>query len=420
MVHSHTLENGITLLLEPIEGVVSVSAGVWLSVGSRHEQASQYGFAHFVEHMLFKGTDSRSANDLARAVDRVGGQQNAATNREYTSYYITVVADYVDLALEILSDMYYNSIFNEEEFLRERDVILEELRMYEDTPDELIHDIFMEKMLQDHPLAHQILGTPEIIGAAKRDDLYSFYRNAYTPENTVVALAGNIDVEKIIRQAEKFFSRSDDRRTFEKPSLTGNSPRIASFHIPRELEQVHFCLGVDGINRTDEDRWALYALSTILGGSMSSRLFQNLREKAGLCYSVYSFHSSYSDRGIFGIYSATSPGKFEKAVEMALEEVRKLLRNGVTSEELEDSKAFMKGNLALSMESTDVRMGQLARNYMGYGRHFSFSEISERISNISLDDFERISHKLFKDQEATLISIGRSDEIKRNAVDRRI
>ena len=409
MVKKFRLDNGITVLLEPVEGVVSISAGLWVKTGSRDEKNEQYGYAHFVEHMLFKGTSTSSAADIARIVDRVGGQHNAATNREYTCYYINVISEHIGMAVELLADMYYNSVFDTVELGKEKNVIIEEIRMYEDTPDEFIHDLFMECMMEGHPLSHSILGTIESMEATTRDSLVSFYDVQYGSENVIFVISGNFD----INAAEKLIARC-----FEKPRIYSGGiimpdavpARVLRKHVPRELEQVHFCMGTEGISRSNDDRWAMYLLSTILGGSMSSRLFQNIREKEGISYSIYSFHSSYRDHGVFGIYCATSPETYRRAVDLIIQECRNLVEKGISEEELSDAKTFMKGNLALSLESTEVRMGQLAKNEIIFGRSFSFEDILQHINNISLDDFQKISQKLFHEKILSLVSVGEIED----------
>ncbi|HON15526.1 MAG TPA: pitrilysin family protein [Spirochaetota bacterium] len=404
--------NGITVLLEPVEGVVSVSVGLWINKGSRDEMPEEYGYAHFVEHMLFKGTKKYSSKDIARMVDRVGGQHNAATNREYTCYYISVVRDYLELSLDILSEMYYNPLFDVEEISKEKNVIIEEIRMYEDTPDEFVHDLFMEKILDGHPLSHPILGTIEGIEKITRESILSFYDAIYGNENLIISIAGSFDVDVAKALIDKYFSveRSPLRRQICEAA--DNPVKLINNHVEKKLEQVHFCLGLPGFKRADTDRWGLYILSTILGGSMSSRLFQNIREKEGISYSIYSFHSSYVDCGVFGIYCATLPDKFYKTVELIVEECRKLYRDGITDEELADTKTFMKGNLALSLESNEVRMTQLARNEMTYGRYFDYNEIVAIIDSITMDDYMRVCHRIFKDKVFSIVSAGKLKKLK--------
>ncbi len=410
MIIKYKLDNGFTVLLEPIDSVVSISAGLWIKAGSRHEKKDQLGYAHFIEHMLFKGTDNYTAKEIAQIVDRVGGQHNAVTNREYTCYYINVIADYLESSIDLLSDMYYRSLFSKRDIKKEKNVILEEISMYEDTPDELIHDIFMETMLSRHPLGNPILGNTESIEATSREKLVDFFQRYYRNENCIFAIAGKFDVEKAKELIYKYFSFDPNYSKCETPAECIIPVRLFHNHVPRDLEQVHFCLGVEGLKKDDGERWALYTVSTILGGSVSSRLFQNIREKEGLCYSIYSFHSSYSDTGVFGIYCGTSPENYKRVLKLILKECEILLKKGITEQELADVKAYIKGNLALSLESTEVRMGQLARNEITYGRDYSFNEIVKQIDTVSLNDFTRVCKKIFDGKRLTVVSIGKNND----------
>ncbi|MBP7734405.1 MAG: insulinase family protein [Spirochaetes bacterium] len=411
MVYRYRQDNGLSVLLEPIEGVVSVSVGLWIKSGSRNETDDQHGYAHFIEHMLFKGTKNYSARDIARIVDRVGGQHNAATNREYTCYYINVVSDHIELAMQLLAETFYDSLFDSGELEKEKNVVMEEIRMYEDAPDELIHDMFMENMLKGHPLSHPILGTHESIRGTTREKLVGFFESQYRNDNVVLALAGNFSREEAERLTAKYFSRTNG--TAAAPAPAPRSPsRVDYFHLEKDLEQVHFCLGTGGIRRDDDDRWGLYILSTVLGGSMSSRLFQNIREKEGISYSIYSFHSSYSDSGVFGIYCATLPENYKRAVELIGVECRDIATQGITAEELQDAKDFMKGNLALSLESVEVRMGQLAKDEITFRRSFGFGEVVDYINRVTMDDFMRISERIFGGRKLSVVSVGTLNDMK--------
>ncbi len=417
MVIKYKQENGLTVLLEPVTGVVSVSVGLWIKKGSRDERPGEYGYAHFVEHMLFKGTEKYSAKEIAQSVDRVGGQHNAATNREYTCYYINVVSDYLELALDILSDMYHNSLFDKNELEKEKNVIIEEIRMYEDTPDEYIHDLFMEKMLTGHPLSHSILGSVEGMEATTRESLTAFCDRNYIDDNAILVIAGSFGEERARELIVRYFGRKKSSIIIQPDAPVNPPERVYFQHMEKDLEQVHFCLGLEGISRGDDDRWGLYVLSTILGGSMSSRLFQNIREKEGISYSIYSFHSSYVDCGIFGVYCATLPKKFNYTVELIMKECRSMLHEGISEQELEDTKTYMKGNLALSLESNEVRMSQLARNEMTYGRYFDFNDIVKIIDSISMDDYKRVSERILKDKRFSLISVGKLKNNKIQDID---
>ena len=407
MVIKYKLKNGITVLLEPINSVVSISAGLWVKVGSRHEKKEQSGYAHFIEHMLFKGTEKYSAKEIAQIVDRVGGQHNAITNREYTCYYINVISDYLESSLDLLSEMYYRSLFNNEDIEKEKNVILEEIGMYEDTPDEIIHDLFMEAMLSRHPLGNPILGTTDSINAIDRKKVTDFFDFNYKNDKCILAIAGNFDPEKVKILISKYFTETDKKNNTATGEECAIPVRIYHNHVDRDLEQVHFCIGTEGLKKDDKDRWALYTLSTVLGGSVSSRLFQNIREKEGLCYSIYSFHSSYSDNGVFGIYCGTSPEKYERVLDLILKECKSLVKESINEQELNDVKAYIKGNLALSLESTEVRMGQLARNEITYGRKFTFDEIVEMIDSVNINDFQNVCDKILSQKRLTVVSIGK-------------
>lgn len=411
MVKKYKLKNGLTVLLEPTDSVVSISAGLWIKAGSKYERSNQKGYAHFIEHMLFKGTENYSAKEIAQIVDRVGGQHNAVTSREYTCYYINVIADYIDTSLDLIADMYYRSLFDKDDIKKEKNVILEEISMYEDTPDEIIHDLFMECMLSKHPLGNPILGTADTINKANRNKLVTFFNQFYRNDNCILAIAGKFKEKKARALIEESFSSEINKELYNYEDISITPERVYRKHVERDLEQIHFCLGVDGLKKGDKDRWTLFTLSTILGGSVSSRLFQNIREKEGLCYSIYSFHSSYSDNGIFGIYCGTFPHNYEKVVAMILKECEDLVQNGITDHELTDVKAYIKGNLALSLESTEVKMGQLARNEITYGRNYTFEEIVEQINRVTIEDFKRICYRLFNNQRFTLVSIGKLKDL---------
>ena len=408
MFRKFTLSNGITVLLQKVDGVVSVSSGLWLRTGSRNENADECGYAHFLEHMLFKGTAKYSAQDMARMVDRVGGQHNGATNKEYTCYYINIIADHLEMSLELISDMFYNSLFLETDIEKEKGIILEEIRMYEDYADEHVLDTFTESMFAGHPLAHNILGTRESIASITREKLMNFYEREYRNDKAVISIAGNFDVSETERLVKKYFSDSKGSSDLIKQKFSYD--RIYRKHIDREIEQVHFALGFDGLPKTHEDRYALFLLSTIFGGSSSSRLFQNIREREGLCYSVFSFHSSYSDNGLFGVYCSASPEKYEKAKSLILDECRLLREKGVSEDELADAKSYLKGSLALSMESVEVKMGHNALEEMTFGRKYSFEEVCHFIDKVKGSDIERIIKLIFASREVGYISIGRIEK----------
>ena len=412
MVTKYKQDNDLSILLETVPGVVSVSVALWIKTGSVNETKDQYGYAHFVEHLLFKGTKNYSAKEIAQMVDRVGGQHNAATNREYTCYYINVVSEHLELAISLLADMYYNSLFDPLELQKEKKVVIEEIRMSEDAPDEYVHDLFLEKMLQNHPLAHPILGTIEGIQESNQTSLVDFYKEYYRNDNALFVMAGNFEEKRVQKLISKHFSKKTDSINFKESLELSYPQKVSNFHVERDLEQVHFCLGLEGLKRSDRYRWPLYVFNTILGGSMSSRLFQKIRENEGLCYSIYSFHSSFSDHGVFGVYSATSPDNFVRVIELVLQEARGILKNGFKDSEIEDAKTFIKGNFALSIESTEVKMVQLAKNELFFQKVCGFDEMSKRIDALTRDDLQEIIEILFKDKIFSNISIGKTNKDK--------
>ena len=402
----YRLPNGLVVILQPIDSAVSLSVGLWVKTGSRHELEPQYGYAHFVEHMLFKGTKNRTAKEIAQMVDRVGGQHNAATNREYTCFYVNIMSDYAELSLSLLSDMFYNSLFDKAEIEKEIGVVIEEINMYEDTPDDLIHDVFMESILGGHPLGHQILGYDSTIQKISRESITEYYDAHYTTSNSVLVIAGKFSENDVRILVDKYYSAERPAGTIIAPA-SKEIARVGRKHVERDLEQVHITLGFDGLVKHDEDRWAMYLLSTILGGSMSSRLFQRVREAEGLCYSVYSFHSSYQDSGVAGVYCGTSPEKYARAMELIIEECQRIYKEPITAQELQDSKNFMKGNLALSLESIEVRMGQLARNEIMFGRNYEFDEVVRNIDAVTIEDFVRVAERIFKNKTGVLATVGK-------------
>ena len=402
----YRLPNGLVVILQPIDSAVSLSVGLWVKTGSRHELEPQYGYAHFVEHMLFKGTKNRTAKEIAQMVDRVGGQHNAATNREYTCFYVNIMSDYAELSLSLLSDMFYNSLFDKAEIEKEIGVVIEEINMYEDTPDDLIHDVFMESIMGGHPLGHPILGYDHTIRKITRESILEYYDAHYNTSNSVLVIAGKFSENDVRALVDKYYSADRPCGTIVEPSHK-QIEKVTRKHVERDLEQVHITLGFDGLVKHDEDRWAMYLLSTILGGSMSSRLFQRVREAEGLCYSVYSFHSSYQDSGVAGVYCGTSPEKYARAMELIIEECQRIYREPITAQELQDSKNFMKGNLALSLESIEVRMGQLARNEIMFGRNYEFDEVVRNIDAVTIEDFVRVAERIFKNKTGVLATVGK-------------
>jgi predicted Zn-dependent peptidase len=388
-----TLDNGLRILTEPMTEVRSVTIGVWLTRGSRHETADVGGIAHFVEHMLFKGTATRTAEDIAQAIDSIGGQLDAFTAKEYASYYIKVLDEHLPLAIDILSDIVLNPAFSPEDIEREKKVVVEEIKMVDDTPDDLVHEIFTQGFWDGHPLARPILGTRETVESFTSDSLRRYYENAYTPHNLIVSAVGNLEHGRLRELVEQKFGglrSSGDRPGDERPRVTRN---VQIRH--KELEQSHICLGTDCYPQDHADRHAMYVLNTLLGGSMSSRLFQNVREKRGLAYAVFSGLSAYRDAGTFTIYAGCADEAVGEVVDLVVEELRTAKQTAVPEAELRRSKDHLKGSLMLSLENTASRMSHLARQEIYFDRQFSLDETLSEIEAVTADDVQRVASGLF-------------------------
>ncbi len=411
MVKSETFPSGLRLVTETLPHVRSVAIGVWLTRGSRHESDAESGIAHFVEHMLFKGTERRSARDLAQAIDSVGGQVDAFTSKEYAGYYIKVLDEHVPIALDLLSDMLLNPALAPDDVVREQGVILEEIKMVEDAPDDLVHEMFVQKFWARHPLGRPILGTPETVASFSSAQLRAYFRGAYVAPNLVVAAAGHLDHGRLRDEVARAFAPlspvgSDDAVT--PPMMT---PGVE--HRVKDIEQSHVCLGTTAYGEGHVDRHAIFVLNTILGGSMSSRLFQHIREERGLAYSVFSNLSSYTDAGMISVYAGCAADKVDEVVSLALDELHGLRFEAVPAEELRRAKDHLKGSVMLSLENTSSRMSHLARQEMVFGRHISFDEMLANIEAVSADDVLRVAQDLFRDDGmvASVVGPDRGDRL---------
>jgi predicted Zn-dependent peptidase len=394
MIVKEVLENGLTLITEAMPHVRSVAIGVWLKRGSRHETPEQTGLSHFIEHMVFKGTKTRSAATIAEEVDSIGGYMDAFTAKEYASFHLKVLDQHLPLAVDILGDVVLNPLFDPREMGKEKKVIFEEINMVEDTPDDLVMELFTEAFWPDHPLGRPILGTKKSVGGFNRDDLASFFRAVYHPGNIVVATAGNLDHARAAELVRRHFAGLEAR----KNGANGGAPTPAVKIVTRsknELEQVHVCLGTPAYPQAHRDRYGCYILNTILGGSMSSRLFQHVREKRGLVYSISSGVTAYSDAGALTIYAGTSLDSVDEVVRLTLEECRRLKGEKLPDAELRRAKDHLKGSLMLSLENTGSRMSHLARQEIYFGRQFGLDEITEGIERVERDDVQRIAGEVF-------------------------
>ena len=389
------LPNGLRLLTEQMPHVRSVSIGVWLARGSRDEPLEQSGIAHFVEHMLFKGTSTRSAEDIAQTIDSIGGQMDAFTAKEFASYYIKVLDEHLPLAVDVLSDIVMRPAFTADDIEREKKVVVEEIKMVEDTPDDLVHELFTEHFWQNHPLGRPILGTKDTVESLSVDLLRRYFGTAYSSPNLIVAAVGNIEHRQVRDLVERCFEGLpdvSDPLVEERPRVV---PRVLTRH--KELEQSHVCLGTDSYQQDHEDRYGSYVLNTILGGSMSSRLFQNVREKRGLAYAVFSGLSAYRDAGSVTIYAGCANNAVGELIDVVIAELRRLKVEALPESELRRAKDHLKGSLMLSLESTSSRMSNLARQEIYFDRQFGLDETLEGIEQVSCDDVQRVARDLFVD-----------------------
>jgi predicted Zn-dependent peptidase len=409
MVVREVLDNGLRLITETMPHVRSVTIGVWLTRGSRHESDARSGIAHFVEHMLFKGSDTRTAEDIAQSIDSIGGQLDAFTAKEYASYYIKVLDEHLPLAVDLLSDIVLRPAFAPEEIEREKKVILEEIKMVEDTPDDLVHELFTQYFWEGHPLGRPILGSKETVEALTQDALREYFAGAYVGSNIVVSAAGNIQHPKVRELIEAAFGGVKK----QGEPLNGTPPRVVPQVITRtkDIEQSHVCLGTTSYPQRHDDRYVSYILNTVLGGSMSSRLFQNVREKRGLAYSVFSGLSAYRDAGNLTIYAGCANEAVEEVVDLCLAELRAIRQTPVPESEIRRAKDHLKGSLMLSLENTASRMSHLARQEIYFDRHFGLDETLEGVERVAADDVQRVATELFSGGSvaATVVGSGRPD-----------
>ncbi|HEY1302856.1 MAG TPA: pitrilysin family protein [Vicinamibacterales bacterium] len=404
------LPNGLRLLTERMPHVRSVSIGVWLARGSRHETEAQSGIAHFVEHMLFKGTATRSAEDIAQTVDSIGGQMDAFTAKEYASYYFKVLDEHVSLAVDLLADIVMRPAFSEEDIAREKKVVLEEIKMVEDTPDDLVHELFTESFWRGHALGRPILGTKETVESFTQSALREYFVDTYAAPNLIVAAVGNIEHERV----RDLVTRAFEGLPASTRPVTDEPPRVIPHTLVRnkELEQSHVCLGTNGYQQDHADRYVSYALNTVLGGSMSSRLFQNVREKRGLAYSVFSGLSAYRDAGSMTIYAGCANDAVGELIDVVIAELRRLKEEPLPESELRRAKDHLKGSLMLNLESTSSRMSHLARQEIYFDRHFGLDDTLEGVERVTTGDVQRVARDLFGDSSLGATVLGAVNGLK--------
>lgn len=397
MIQRHTCENGLRIVTEKIPSVRSVAIGIWVGTGSKYENEQNNGISHFLEHMFFKGTTTRSAKEIAETFDEIGGNVNAFTSKEYTCYYARVLDQHAPIALDVLADMFFHSVFDSEELEKEKNVVIEEISMYEDTPDDLVHDLISRASYSNHPLGYSILGTEDVLRSLKREDLLRYIEQRYLPINTVITVAGNYD-DSLIEEIKKRFSAF--QRQGAPVSLT--VPPFAGEIIAHQksTEQAHLCISLPGFQVGHENSYSLVLLNNVLGGSMSSRLFQEIREERGLAYSVYSYHSSYKEAGTFTIYSGTAAEHVGQVFDIVTHILRDVAENGITEKELNKGKEQLKGSLMLSLESTSSRMSRLGKNELLLERHLTLDEIIAKIDRVSHESVLAVAQELFRNKMA--------------------
>ncbi|HCC32977.1 MAG TPA: peptidase M16 [Clostridiales bacterium] len=399
-----TLPGGMRVVVEPIPHVRSVAVGLWYGVGSRHEDETTSGLSHFLEHMFFKGTARRSARDIAETMDQVGGQLNAVTTKEYTCIYTRVLDEHFPIGLDVIADMALNSRLDPQDVEREKGIILEEIKLYEDTPDEQIHDFLVQTMWDGHALGRSVLGTAEAVQAFDVAEVARFFDTYYRPANMVVGVAGNVDPPVVVNSVAAAF---DGRQGGARPSEGGAPTRAVRREVRRkDTEQVHLAVGGTGVPLEHPDMYGLQLVSMILGGGPSSRLFQEIREERGLAYSVYSYTASYRDGGLSAIYAGVSPRHAASVLELVQAELLALSSGGIKEMELQRARDQVKAAMVMSLESTSSRMSRLARGELMLGRVLDTDEIIARIDAVTLDDAHRIADALLGPNELTVCAIG--------------
>lgn len=405
MIEKHRLDNGITVICDHEDFFKTFSLGFWIKAGSIHENKNNNGYTHLLEHMLFKGTRKRSYLDISNQIDAAGGHLNAFTERENTCFYVHLMSQHQELGVDILCDMVSNSVIDAQELEKEKMVVIEEIKMYDDTPEELIHDLFTAHIWKNHPLGYPILGPINNIQNANRNNVFSFFQQFYNPENMVVSISGNFNKKELLKQLEQLqfhHTTKDFKYTIPEKFETN----FTSACTAKELEQIHFIFGFPAYSRKNPARYALFLLNNILGGGSSSRLFLEVREKLGMAYSIYSFHSLYQDGGILGISSSTSLENYKQVLETISSEIQELINKGITDLELRRAKEQLKGGIAFSRENLESRMNRNAKYEINYNRHLPYEEIIDNIEKVKLNEVNEMIINIFKPEIFAYYSLG--------------
>ncbi|NLO41202.1 MAG: insulinase family protein [Ruminiclostridium sp.] len=402
------LENNLTLVYEKLPYVRSVSFGLWVGTGSRYETPEQNGISHFIEHMLFKGTETKTAKDIAMAIDNVGGQINAFTGKECTCIYTKTLDEDLELAIDTVADMLFHSRYDKSHIDTEKKVVMEEISMYEDYPEEMVHDMLTEEVWSGNSLGYPILGSCQSVSAITRDDILEYMRLFYVPENSVISVAGNFDEQKLVEMVRKYFGSwksNDFCKVVARKPWFNRSLKVKR----KDTEQVHICLGFRGVKHGEESMYSLLTLNNILGGGMSSRLFQKVREELGLAYSIYSYPTSYRDAGMFTIYAASSPQQYTEVIRHIQNEIETLTCEALTISDVEKAKNQLKGSFILGLDSTSSRMNSMGKSQLMMGRIRTPDEILESINRVSLESIEQVIRYVFRTEQMGLSAIGDID-----------
>ena len=406
MIQREVLPNGVRIVTENITYVHSVALGIWVGVGARDEGEPVRGISHVIEHMLFKGTPTRTAQQIADEIDSVGGDINAFTSKESTCYYARILSEHVPLAVDVLADMFLNSTLDSEEMGRELNVILEEIKRRDDEPDDLVHDLFTETLWPGHVLGKSVIGTPETVGALKPQDLRDYMGRRYTPDTIVVAAAGNLNHEEIVEMVRARFGHLTGSRADWRTSDAEPEPVAATAYIEKPIEQVNLVLGTNGYSQLADEKYTLSILDNVLGGSMSSRLFQEIREKRGLAYSVGSYTQNFREGGYFAVYAGTSADTASQVIDLVHAEFKNIRDNNITEKELSRAKNQFRGSIVMGQESMNNRMMRIGRNELTYDRVIPIDEIMGKINAATLDEVARVAHHLFGDDRYAMATVG--------------
>ncbi len=399
-----TLPNGLRVVSETVPYVQSVSVGIWVGVGERDEDTPVLGITHFIEHMLFKGTARRSAREIADEIESRGGSLNAFTDKEYTCYYAKALAEHAGIVMDVLTDMMRNSLLDPEELGREKGVVLEEIKRYKDTPEEMVHDLFAQTLWNKHPLGRPVIGSARTVAKLERENLIEYMKTHYTPERIVVACSGSVPHREIVELADQHLGSIAGKPFVAKrlpPKPSGQSKMVR-----KRTEQVHFCYGSQGFGQLHEARYPLTILDSVLGGNMSSRLFQEIREKRGLAYAIGSYTVSYMEGGLFAIYGGTSPDTFNQVLDLVRSEIENVKKNNLTGDEVIKAKTQIRGGLVLGLENMSSRMMRMGKSLLYFGRVIPLNEIMEKINAVTHEDIDRVAQTLFGESQLTLAAVG--------------